>query len=183
MEEIASLTPIYGGMHYDRLDGDGLQWPCPDRDHPGTPYLHKGSFSRGKGMFTPVDFIPPAEWPDQAYPFLLSTGRILYHFHTGSLSRRSKPLDAIVPEGYIEINPKDTERMGIQDGERVRVCSRRGETEMKVKVTDWPDVGCVFAPFHFREAPANILTNDALDPKAKIPEYKVAAVRIERMEG
>ncbi|MCK5733022.1 MAG: formate dehydrogenase subunit alpha, partial [Candidatus Latescibacteria bacterium] len=181
MEEIASLTPIYGGMHYDRLDGDGLQWPCPDRDHPGTPYLHKDTFARGKGAFTPVDFIPPAEWPDQAYPFLLSTGRILYHFHTGSLSRRSKPLDAIVPEGYIEINPKDTERMGIQDGERVRVCSRRGETEMKVKVTDWPDVGCVFASFHFREAPANILTNDALDPKAKIPEYKVAAVRIDKI--
>ncbi len=181
MEETASLTPIYGGMHYDRLDGDGLQWPCTDRDHPGTPYLHKGTFSRGKGMFTPVDFIPPAEWPDEEYPFLLSTGRVLYHFHTGSLSRRSKPLDAIVPEGYIEINPADTERMGIQDGERVRVRSRRGETEMKAKVTDWPDVGCVFAPFHFREAPANILTNDALDPKAKIPEYKVAAVQIERI--
>ena len=130
-----------------------------------------------------MDFIPPAEWPDEEYPFLLSTGRILYHFHTGSLSRRSKPLDAIVPEGYIEMNPGDVERMGIMDGERVRVQSRRGKTEMKVKVTDWPDVGCVFAPFHFREAPANILTNDALDPKAKIPEYKVAAVRIERMEG
>ena len=181
MEEIASLTPIYGGMSYDRLDGDGLQWPCPDRTHPGTPYLHKGRFSRGKGVFTPVDFIPPAEWPDEEYPFLLSTGRLLYHFHTGSLTRRSKPLDALVPEGYIEMNPADAERMGIVDGERVRVRSRRGEIQMKVKVTDWPDVGCVFAPFHFSEGPANILTNDALDPKAKIPEYKVAAVQIERI--
>lgn len=181
MGEIAALTPIYGGMHYDRLDGDGLQWPCPDHKHPGTPYLHQGRFSRGRGMFTPVDFIPPAEWPDEEYPFLLSTGRILYHFHTGSLTRRSRALDAIVPEGYIEMNPADADRIGIADGEPVRVRSRRGETPMKVKVTDWPDVGCVFAPFHFSEGPANILTNDALDPKAKIPEYKVAAVQIERI--
>ncbi|MFH1009598.1 MAG: formate dehydrogenase subunit alpha, partial [Candidatus Latescibacterota bacterium] len=182
MEEIASLTPIYGGMHFDRLDGQGLQWPCPNREHPGTPYLHQGKFSSGKGTFTPVDFIPPAELPDEAYPFLLSTGRVLYHFHTGSLSRRSKALDAILPEGYIEINPEDAERLGVQNGQCVRVSSRRGETEMKAKVTDWPDVGCVFAPFHFSEAPANLLTNDALDPKAKIPEYKVAAVRIEPVE-
>ncbi|GAI09397.1 unnamed protein product, partial [marine sediment metagenome] len=111
MDEIASLTPIYGGVHFDRLGGQGLQWPCPSREHPGTPYLHKDKFTRGKGLFTPVDYIPPAELPDEEYPFLLSTGRVLYHFHTGSLSRRSKPLDGIAPEGFLEISPQDAEKL------------------------------------------------------------------------
>ncbi len=181
MDETASLTPIYGGVHWDRLKGEGLQWPCPHDQHPGTPYLHKGRFSRGKGLFSPIDYIPPAELPDEEYPFLLSTGRLLYHFHTASMSRRSLPLSHIIPEGFMEINPRDAKRLMIKAEDRVRVSSRRGSIEIKVKVTPGPNEGMVFIPFHFSEAAANILTNDALDPVAKIPEYKVAAVKIERI--
>ena len=181
MDEIASLTPIYGGVHFDRLGKEGLQWPCPSRQHPGTPYLHKDKFTRGKGLFTPVDYIPPAELPDEEYPFLLSTGRILYHFHTGSLSRRSKPLDGIVPEGFLEISPQDAEKLRIKDNDWVRVSSRRGKIKVKVKITHRVDKGVVFMTFHFAESAANLLTNDALDPVAKIPEYKVSAVKIERI--
>jgi len=180
MEEITSLTPSYGGIHYDRLDGHGLQWPCPDRDHPGTPYLHKDKFTRGKGLFTAVDYIPPAELPDKEYPFLLSTGRILYHYHTGSLSRRSKPLNNISPEGFLEMNPLDGESLEIKDNDWVKVSSRRGQIETKVKITDRVDKGVVFMTFHFAEAAVNLLTNDALDPVAKIPEFKVCAVRLEK---
>jgi len=183
MDEIASLTPIYGGVYYNRLDGIGLQWPCPDRNHPGTPYLHKDKFARPnrKGLFTPVKYISPAELPDKEYPFLLTTGRILYHFHTGSLSRRSKPLSSIVPEGFLEMNPQDGERLRIKDNHWVRVSSRRGEIKTKVKLTERVDKGVVFITFHFAESAANLLTNDALDPVAKIPEYKVAAVKIEKI--
>jgi len=183
MDEIASLTPIYGGVHYNRLDRDGLQWPCPNKNHPGTPYLHKDKFARpdGKGYFTPVNYIPPAELPDEEYPFLLSTGRILYHFHTGSMSRRSKPLSGIVPEGFLEMNPEDGKRLRIKDNHWVKVSSRRGEIKTKVKLTERVDKGVVFMTFHFAESAANLLTNDALDPVAKIPEYKVAAVKIEKI--
>jgi len=178
MDELASLTPIYGGVHYDRLDGDGLQWPCPTREHPGTPYLHKDKFTRGRGFFTPVDYIPPAELPDEEYPFLLTTGRILYHFHTGSMSRRSKPLSGIVPEGFLEMNPVDGESLGIKDNDGLRVISGRGEGKTRVRITERVDKGVVFMTFHFAESAANLLTNDALDPVAKIPEYKVAAVKV-----
>ena len=180
MDEIASLTPIYGGVHYDRLEGEGLQWPCPDENHPGTPYLHKDRFSRpnGKGYFTPVDYIPPAELPDEEYPFLLTTGRILYHFHTGSMSRRSRPLSGIVPEGFLEINPVDAKRLGVEDNDWVKVSSRRGEVKTRVRITERVDRGVVFMNFHFAESAVNLLTNDALDPVAKIPEYKISAVKI-----
>ncbi|MBA7668369.1 Formate dehydrogenase H [subsurface metagenome] len=182
MEEIASLTPIYGGIGFARLAREALQWPCPSSEHPGTPYLHKDKFTRGKGLFTPIDYIPPAELPDKEYPFLLSTGRILYHFHTGSLSRRSKPLDSIVPEGFLEMNPVDAERLRIKDGDWINVSSRRGKVKTKVKVTERTDKRAVFMSFHFAESAANFLTNDALDPVAKIPEYKVSAVKIERIK-
>ena len=181
MDEIASLTPIYGGVYFDRLGGQGLQWPCPSREHPGTPYLHKDKFTRGKGLFTPVDYIPPAELPDEEYPFLLSTGRVLYHFHTGSLSRRSKPLSSIAPKGFLEISPQDAKKLRIKNNDWVRVSSRRGKLKVKVKITDRVDKGVVFMTFHFAESAANLLTNDALDPVAKIPEYKVSAVKIERI--
>ncbi|TKJ44994.1 formate dehydrogenase subunit alpha [Candidatus Aerophobetes bacterium Ae_b3a] len=182
MEEIASLTPIYGGIRFDRLSREALQWPCPSSDHPGTPYLHKDKFTRGKGFFTPINYIPPAELPDKEYPFLLSTGRILYHFHTGSLSRRSKPLDSIVPEGFLEMNPVDAKRLKIKDSDWVNVSSRRGKVKTKVKVTERTDKRAVFMSFHFAESAVNFLTNDALDPVAKIPEYKVSAVKIEKIE-
>lgn len=181
MVEIAELTPIYGGVHYTRLGGDGLQWPCSDRRHPGTPYLHTDKFSRGKGLFIPVNYRPPAEETDNDYPFLLSTGRVLQHFHTGVVSRRSKTLDTLVPEGYVEIHPEDAERLEVKENDELQVESRRGKIVTKAKITNNVVEGSVFIPFHFKEASANILTNDAIDPVAKIPEYKVAAVRISRV--
>jgi formate dehydrogenase alpha subunit len=178
-DEIASLTPSYGGIAYDRLEAGGLQWPCPDRDHPGTPYLHKGTFARGLGKFHAVEFLPPKELPDEAYPFVLSTGRILQHFHTGTMSRRSDVLDKLVSVGAIEIHPDDAARLGIADSDTVRVASRRGEIELPARVTERVAPGTTFLAFHYREAPANRLTIAALDPVAKIPELKVCAVRIE----
>jgi len=177
-DEIASLTPIYGGMSYARIDGLGLQWPCPASDHPGTPYLHKGTFSRGLGKFHPVPFVPPAELPDEEYPFYLSTGRIRTHYHTGTMTRRSRALDHMAPEARIQMNPVDAERMDIQPSDRVTVTSRRGEITARVHITDRSAPGMVFGTFHFGEAPINALTNDAIDPVSKIPEYKVCAVRV-----
>jgi predicted molibdopterin-dependent oxidoreductase YjgC len=180
MEEIASLTPIYGGMTHDRLQGFGLQWPCPDKEHPGTPYLHKGMFSRGKGLFNAVEYIPPAEEPDKEYPLLLTTGRILYHFHTGTMSRRVDGLHAIRPDGFVEIHPDDAAALKLSDGQLAKLSSRRGTVTAKTVVTERSRPGTVFMTFHYREAAANILTNDALDPVAKIPEFKVCAVKVEK---
>jgi formate dehydrogenase alpha subunit len=182
MDEIAALTPIYGGASYERLEREGfLQWPVPTADHPGTPYLHKGKFSRGLGHMTAVEFKEPAEAPDEEYPLLLTTGRIMFHFHTGSMTRRSEKLDREVPEGYVEISPEDADRLGLIKSERVRVVSRRGEIETRAWITRRVPPGTVFIPFHFAEAAANVLTNPALDPVAKIPEYKVSAVRVEKV--
>jgi formate dehydrogenase alpha subunit len=182
MDEIAALTPIYGGVSFERLEQDGfLQWPVPDAEHPGTPYLHKDRFSRGLGHFTPVAFKEPAEAPDEEYPLLLTTGRIMFHFHTGTMTRRSEKLDREVPAGYVEISPEDADRLGLGKSEMVRVISRRGEIETTAWITRRVPPGTVFIPFHFAEAAANMLTNPALDPVAKIPEYKVAAVRVEKV--
>jgi predicted molibdopterin-dependent oxidoreductase YjgC len=182
MDEIAALTPIYGGVSYDRLERDGfVQWPVPTPDHPGTAYLHKGRFSRGLGHFTPVAFKEPAEAPDDEYPLTLTTGRIMFHYHTGSMTRRSEKLDQEVPEGYVEISPEDADRLGLGKSEQVRVVSRRGEIETRAWITRRVPPGVVFIPFHFAEAAANVLTNPALDPVAKIPEYKVGAVRVEKV--
>jgi formate dehydrogenase major subunit len=180
--EIRNLTPSYKGITYERLDnGCGLRWPCPTEEHPGTPVLHIGKFARGKGLLVPITYIPPAEITDAEYPIILTTGRLLQHYHTGSMTRRSKVLDAIKPHGTVEINVKDAERMHINDGEMVKVTSRRGSIEIAAEVTTRVRKGIVFIPFHFAEAAANILTNDALDPTAKIPEYKVCAVKVEKM--
>jgi len=181
MDEIAGLTPIYGGITYDRLDPFGLQWPCPSKEHPGTPFLHRGAFSKGKGTFMPCVYIPPDELPDDEYPFTLSTGRIYWHWHTGTMTRRISTLDREVSHPYMEMHPNDAERLGARDFELVRVSSRRGSIDIPVKITDKVKEGCVFIPFHFREAAANVLTNPALDPVAKIPEYKVCAVKIEKL--
>ena len=181
MDEISQLTPIYGGMQYDRLEPFGRQWPCPSRDHPGTPYLHKDSFARGKGKFMPAVYIPPDELPDQEYTYLLSTGRVYWHWHTGTMTRRTSTLDREVPEAYVEVNPNDAEMLGISEGEIATVSSRRGAIEIAVKITERVKKGTVFIPFHFREAAANVLTNPAVDPLAKIPEYKVCAVKIEKI--
>ncbi|MFB3890573.1 MAG: formate dehydrogenase subunit alpha [Phycisphaerae bacterium] len=179
MDEIASLTPSYGGISFDRLEHGSLQWPCPSRDHPGTPILHREKFTRGLGKFHPVQFIPPRELPDGEFPFVLSTGRILEHYHTGTMSRRSRVLDKLVSVGAIEINPADAQKLGVADGGKVRVRSRRGQIEIAAKVTPRVAQGTVFLAFHFSEAPANRLTIAALDPQAKIPEFKVCAVKVE----
>jgi formate dehydrogenase alpha subunit len=180
MEEIASVTPSYGGITYARLEElGGLQWPCPAIDHPGTPYLHKGKFTRGLGLFTGIPFKEAAELPDEDFPYVLTTGRVMFHFHTGTMTRRSDKLVSEVPEAYVEINPEDAKRVGLNGHKRVRVASRRGEIELAVRITPGIKPGVVFIPFHFAEAAANALTNSAVDPVAKIPEYKVCAVKIE----
>ena len=180
MEEIARLTPSYGGISYERLEELGfLQWPCPAADHPGTPYLHKGKFSRGLGQFHAVEFKEPAESPDQDYPLTLTTGRLMFHFHTGTMTRRSEKLHQEVPEAYVEIHPDDAARISLKRGQRVRVHSRRGQIELDVRITRRIKPGIVFIPFHFAEAAANVLTHAAIDPIAKIPEYKVCAVKME----
>ncbi|MBU7032570.1 MAG: formate dehydrogenase subunit alpha [Theionarchaea archaeon] len=181
LREINDMTPIYRGITPERVQLF-LQWPCPSIDHPGTPYLHEGTFSRGKGLFTSVDYIPPAEMPDEDYPYLLSTGRILYHYHTGTMSRKSPPLNAFVHTGYIEISPDDAHVLDIREGEHVKVSTRRGEITTAACLSDRVLKGSVFIPFHFAESPANALTSDILDPVAKIPELKVAACRIEKVE-
>ena len=180
MAEIASVTPSYGGITYDRIDHLGLQWPCPNKDHPGTEYLHRDRFTRGRGMFHVTPYIPPPELPDEDYPFVLTTGRVLYHYHA-MLSRKSKGLMEIYPEGMVEMNPADAARLGVQEGDGlVEVSSRRGRVTVKAKPTDHLPPGVVFMTFHFKEAAANLLTIDALDPVAKIPGYKVCAVKIEK---
>ena len=183
MKEIALLTPIYGGITYSRLGKEGLQWPCPDPSHHGTRYLHREKFTRGKGRFHSIDYKPPVELPDEEYPLILSTGRVLFHFHTGTMTRRVKGISQIYPEGMVEINPQDANFLDISEGEIVKVISRRGKVKAKVKITDKSPPGVVFMTFHFVESLANILTIDALDPVAKIPEFKVCAVKIEKLQG
>lgn len=182
-EEIKSLTPSYAGMSYARIEGKGLAWPCPNAEHPGTAFLHKdGKFSRGKGLFSAIEFKEPRENPDEEYPLILTTGRSLFHYHTGTMTRRSSATDAFKPENEVEINPVLAEKMGIAAGEMVRLATRRGSIEVKAHITDMVAENVVFITFHFAEAAANILTNaDSLDPVAKIPEYKVCAVQLEKI--
>ncbi len=178
MDEIASVSPIYGGMSFERIDSVGLQWPCPDKSHPGTRYLHKGKFTRGKGKFHPVEFKNPAELPGRKFPFVLTTGRLLYQFHTGTMTRKSSAINQVSPTGFVEIHTDDAKRLGIGDGETVEVATIRGKVTTLAKVTGKIGKGWLFMPFHFCEGPANMLTIDALDPLAKIPEYKVCAATI-----
>jgi len=180
-EELRKVTPQYAGMTYERIDEVGLQWPCPTEDHPGTPYLHKDKFARGKGQFFAIHHREPAEVPDEEYPLWLTTGRTYFHFHTTSMTRRAELLLWEVPTAYVEISREDADRFEIQDGEVVRLTTRRGSVELQAIVTDRVGPGLLFVPFHFAEAAANRLTNDALDPVANIPELKVCAVRLERV--
>ena len=181
MNEIASLTPIYGGMHYDRLNDYGLQWPCPDRLHPGTPTLHVGEFTRGAGKFHPLEHKPAAEDVSSEFPFLLTTGRILEHWHTGSMSRRSDVLNKLQPCSSIDIHPADALKLGVIEGDLLSITSRRGKIETSAHITEKTEPGLVFMAFHWHDAPVNMLTNPALDPVAKIPEFKISAVRIVRI--
>ena len=180
-EEIKKLTPSYAGMSYQRLEAAGLQWPCPTPEHPGTQYLFKGGFPRGNGKFTLVKYKPSAEEADKEYPFILTTGRQLFQYHTGSMTRRVKPIDAVAPESFVEIHPDDARALAIEADAKVKVSSRRGSITVKAVVSKRPAKGVVFIPFHYREAAANMLTSSSsLDPIAKIPSFKVSAVRIEK---
>jgi len=181
LDEINKLTVSYAGITYDRIQNVGIPWPCPNTDHPGTPILHSTAFSRGKGMFSVCEHKPPAEMPDKEYPFLLSTGRILYQFHTATMSRRSKGLVSRTPEVFVEINPVDAENLGVSQGDKLEITSRRGAIEVFAEVNDRCEKGIVFVPFHYSEAAVNRLTNPVFDPVANIPEYKVSAVRIKKV--
>lgn len=185
MDEIASVTPSFGGISHARLDseevgGRGLQWPCPTKDHPGTYIMHVGKFARGLGWFYPAEYVPSAELPDEEYPIILMTGRILYHYTTRAMTGRTPELMEIEGKSFIEMNIVDAEKLGIQNGDKVRVSSRRGSIESTARVGTKTSPGESWMPFHFPDGNANWLTNAALDKYARIPEYKVCAVKIEK---
>ncbi|HET7005973.1 MAG TPA: formate dehydrogenase subunit alpha [Candidatus Binatia bacterium] len=177
LAEMGRVVPEYAGVKYPRIETEGLQTPVWDDNHPGTPFLFAESFPRGRGKFHALEYIPSVELPDAEYPFILTTGRLLEHWHGGTLTRHSK-LDELYPVARIEINPADAARLKVEDDQPVRVSSRRGTVVLRAWVTQRTTVGVVFIPMHFHEAAANLLTIDALDPLAKIPEYKACAVRI-----
>ena len=181
MDEIGKLTPIYGGISYQRLETYGLQWPCPTRDHPGTQILHTERFTKGKGTFMPRPYLPPAEVTDEEYNFGLSTGRVYWHWHTRTMTNRTSTLERESPEPYVEMNLQDAKELQINDGQLIKVTSRRGTITLKAKLGYKVPKGMLFIPFHYREAAANVLTISAVDPIAKIPEYKVCAVRVEKI--
>ena len=178
LEEMGSVVPDYAGVKYERIEKTGLQVPVWNDQHPGTPFLFSQSFPRGRGKFHPLEYVPVVEQPDDEYPFILTTGRVLEHWHGGTMTRHSK-LDELYPEARIEVSPADAALAGIGDGQAVRVSSRRGSLVLRATVTNIASTGVVFIPFHFSEAAANLLTIDALDPQAKIPEFKACAVKIE----
>ncbi len=179
-EELGSVWPALSGISYSRIRTHGIHWPCPTKDHPGTEYLYKAGFPRGKVSFTPVKYVPPAEVADSDYPFILTTGRNLFQYHGGSMTRRVAPIEKHAGEPYVEINTEDAKKAKIKDGEKIKVSSRRGQIEIKARVTDRISSGVLFIPMHYREAAANVITTDALDPHAKTPEFKVCAVKIEK---
>ena len=185
MDEIASVTPSFGGISHARLDseevgGRGLQWPCPTKDHPGTPIMHVGKFARGLGWFYPAEYVPSAELPDEEYPIILMTGRILYHYTTRAMTGKTPELMEIEGKSFIEMNEEDAAELGIKNGDRVRLTSRRGQIESTARVGNKVSKGESWMPFHFPDGNANWLTNAALDKYARIPEYKVCAIRIEK---
>jgi len=182
---MASLTPkSYAGMTYEHLGLDGLQWPCPEPDHPGTPFLHKGQFTRGKGKFHAVDYQDPAEMPNAQYPYFLTTGRMFAHFHTGTMTRISPHLDVEQKTGYVTINPQDAETLAVKEGDVLVLASRRGRMEAPANISPTVEPGTLFLPIHFGENPPNVLTSaEAVDPLAKIPEFKVSAVNIEKLSA
>lgn len=183
MREIAAVVPLYAGIRHVRLEGGGIQWPCPDVRHPGTPILHTREFTRGKGLFHAVAWVPPAEVPDAEYPFILTTGRVLFQYHTGTMTRRARGLSRQEPAPFVEIAPQDAQRVGVVQGGMVRVVSRRGEIEVAARISSKAVEGTVFVPFHFAEAAANRLTSDAADPVAGISEFKVCAVRLTAIQA
>ena len=181
LAEFGKLWPNMAGITYDRIKGRGIQWPCPATNHPGTEYLYKDGFPKGKVPFVKVDYNPPAEGVCGEYSFVMTTGRNLYQYHSGSMTRRVGPIEKHAGEAYVELHPEDGKRLGIAHDEMVTVKSRRGAVEIKARISKRVQQGTVFIPMHYREAAANVLTNDALDPDVLIPEFKVCAVAIEAM--
>jgi formate dehydrogenase alpha subunit len=177
LDELGGVVPEYTGVNYERIEKTGLQTPVWNDDHPGTPFLFKDTFPRGRGLFTPLEFVPSAELPDDEYPFILTTGRVLEHWHGGTMTRHSS-LDELYPQPLVQISSLDAQELGIVDGQPVQVVSRRGAIFLRAVVSTKTTPGVVFIPFHFAEAAANLLTNDALDPQAKIPEFKACAVQV-----
>ena len=177
LAEVGNVVPEYAGLSYERIEEVGLQVPVWDQDHPGTPYLFSERFPRGRGLFHTLDYIPAVEPPDDEYPFILTTGRVLEHWHGGTMTRHSR-LDDLYPHPLVQLNPLDAEMLGVKDGGAVRVASRRGAIELHAALSEKTNPGVVFIPFHFAEAAANLLTIDALDPQALIPEYKACAVQV-----
>lgn len=182
-DEMRKVTPQYAGLTYKRLGMNGLQWPCPDETHPGTPILHKGKIARGKGLFAAVEYRPSAEVPDSAYPFILTTGRDYYQYHSATMTGRVRLLKEYCPESFVEISSEDAGKLGIQDNDWVKVESRRGHVIARAKISDKVQRGVIFKKFHFAEGAVNRLTNPVLDPTSKIPELKVSAVRLEKYNG
>ncbi len=181
-EDMRSTSTGFAGITWQRIEETGLQWPCPTEKHPGTPFLHsRGNFVRGKGLFHEVDYIPPAELPDDEYPFVLSTGRRLWHYHTRTQTRNCVGFDAIFPEELFEINPDDARKLDIRSGDILKVSSRRGSIKIKAWVTRRSPRGVCWCAFHFEEACANMLTNNVFDPVTETAEYKVSAVRVEKI--
>jgi formate dehydrogenase major subunit/formate dehydrogenase alpha subunit len=178
MEEIRQTTPSYAGISYERIEEVGIHWPCPNPEHPGTPILHREQFTCGRGKFHAIDFKPPAEETDPEYPLLLTTGRLLYQYHTGTMTMRTAGLNERAPECFVEIAAQDAARYGLQDGDAVTVRSRRGAITTRARVSPKAVGGTLFIPFHYAVAAANRLTNAALDPVCGIPEFKVCAVTL-----
>jgi formate dehydrogenase major subunit len=180
MEELSRVTPSYAGINYERIEHEGIHWPCPTAEHPGTPILHRDQFTRGKGLFHAIDYIEPAEITDDEYPLYLTTGRLLYQYHTGTMSMRTGGLNEIAPEAFVEISPQDARKFEVEEGSRVNIDSRRGTIQARIKISRKAVSGTVFIPFHYAAAAANRLTNAALDPISGIPEYKVCAVKVSK---
>ena len=180
MEEIAQVTPSYAGITYDRIAHEGIHWPCPTPEHPGTPILHREQFSSGKGVFNGIEYIPPAEPADEDYPMYLTTGRLLFQYHTRTMTMRTEGLNEIAPECFVEISPQDARKYEVQEGTLVEIASRRGNIQARIKVSRKAVAGTIFIPFHYAQAAANRLTNAALDPISGIPEYKVCAVKLSK---
>jgi formate dehydrogenase major subunit len=181
-DEIAALSPSFAGISHARLTQKPLSWPVLTPDHPGSDVLFESTFPKGRGKFSPAEFAPAKELPDDEFPFVLNTGRYREHWHTGTMTRRAKALDALSPEAFADMHPDELQMLGIDDGEFVRLRSRRGEIILKARASARMTRGSVFVPFHFKEAAANLLTIDALDPFGKIPEFKFCAVRVERLD-
>jgi formate dehydrogenase alpha subunit len=178
MHEISMVTPSYAGITYERIADEGIHWPCSDTGHPGTPILHCEQFTCGLGQFQAIEYIPPAEIPDEEYPFWLTTGRVLYHYHTGTMTRKVQGLNSLAPESFVEIAPQDAAQLNLEEKSNIEVTSRRGTIQSQIKISPLAVPGTVFIPFHFAESAANVLTNTATDPIAGIPEFKVCSVKL-----